>query len=694
MNRREFIHDLSHIAALGGVIPTLGFGMFDSKYELLSETVTPGNILIIIRLDGGNDGLNTVLPLDKYSSLNNVRPDVIMPENKLLNLGKSDLALHPSLTDFKALSDEKRMKIIQNVGYEQPDFSHFRSMDIWQSASDYNEFITSGWIGRYMEDRHPSFPANYPNQDYPHPLAVELGWQTSLMATGQYAFPSFTVNNPSHFREIINEFDHNYPNTRSGDKLKYIQLIAKQSNTYSEVIKEAYESVDNSIAFPQTHLGWQFEIISRLIKGGLNTRVYMAQIGGFDTHDTQVDLSDATKGQHSYILKEMNDAVSALIRSLDQSGDSDRVLTMTFSEFGRTIVSNGSYGTDHGTAAPMFIFGNKLDPSVLGKNPEIPENAQWQDNLEVEFDFRQVYSSIISQWLGGEPQTEENVLFKNFEKVPITGEYADFDEDGVRDTIDECPDTPYGSTVDTKGCVVFSLPHDTFEIKVVSASCPGSSNGVIEISCSNTSYAYSYSINGAASLPLNSSNNFYDRIENLSKGTYQIAIAVNGQSYERIYSINVGEPDPLVASTRLQLDTRTIDLSLQGSSAYTIQLNNRRFDTSQRNLTLNLSPGMNRLSVSTGLECQGVYEEEIFVSEKIQVYPNPTNGPLSIYVAGNDRSVNIEIRSINGSIVYNKPHSVKWNRTLDIDVSSLQNGIYILSVIGETIDASHKIVKT
>ena len=109
---------------------------------------------------------------------------------------------------------------------------------------------------------------------------------------------------------------------------------------------------------------------------------------------------------------------------------------------------------------------------------------------------------------------------------------------------------------------------------------------------------------------------------------------------------------------------------------------------------MNLSPGMNRLSVSTGLDCQGVYEEEIFVSEKIQVYPNPTNGPLSIYVAGNDRSVNIEIRSINGSIVYNNPHSVKWNRTLDIDVSSLQNGIYILSVIGETVDTSHKIVKT
>ena len=693
MNRREFIHDLSHLAALGGVMPTLGFGMFDSSYELLSETVTPGNILILIRLDGGNDGLNTVIPLDQYSVLNSVRPDVIMPENKLVNLGKNDLALHPSLSDFKAFSDEKRMKIIQNVGYEQPDFSHFRSMDIWQSASDYNEFITSGWVGRYLEDRHPSFPDNYPNETYPHPLAIELGHQTSLMLTGQYTFPSFTANNPTHFSEIINEFDHNYPNTRSGDKLKYIQMIAKQSNLYSQVVKEAYESVGNTVAFPNTHLGWQFEIISRLIKGRLNTRVYVAQIGGFDTHDRQVDLSDATKGEHAYILKELNDSVTALIKSLDASGDSDRVLTMTFSEFGRTIVSNGSYGTDHGTAAPMFIFGNQLDPSVLGKNPDIPANAQWQDNLEVEFDFRQIYSSIISQWLGGESQTELNVLFKEFQKVPITGEYVDLDEDGVRDPIDECLGTPAGAMVDVRGCEVFSLPHDTFEVKVISATCPGSNNGVIEISCSNSSYSYSYSLNGAASVALSTENNFYDRIENLSKGTYQVAIAVNGQNYERIYSVTVGEPDPLVASTRLQLDTRSLDLNLAGGSTYIIQLNNRRFDTAQKSLTLNLSPGINRLIVSTDLDCQGTYEEEFFVSEKVQVYPNPTKGPLSIYVGGSDSEVDIQVRTLSGSEVYLNKHLVDYRRMVALNLSDLPDGLYLITVTGSTVNSTHKIVK-
>jgi hypothetical protein len=194
-------------------------------------------------------------------------------------------------------------------------------------------------------------------------------------------------------------------------------------------------------------------------------------------------------------------------------------------------------------------------------------------------------------------------------------------------------------------------------------------------------------------VPLSTENNFYDRIENLSKGTYQIAIEVNGQNYERIYSVTVGEPDPLVASTRLQLDTRSLDLSLAGASSYTIQLNNRRFDTNQKNLTLNLSPGMNRLSVSTDLECQGIYEEEFFVSEKVQVYPNPTKGPLSVYVSGNDAEVAIEARSLNGSLVYQKSHLVNWKRTLDLDLSSLQNGIYILSIQGETVDVTHKIIK-
>ena len=317
------------------------------------------------------------------------------------------------------------------------------------------------------------------------------------MFTGQNSFTSFIARDPSNFREIINEFDNVYPSDKKGEKLKYLQLIAKQSNLYSKVVKEAYESIENPYSYPNSNLGQQLEIASRLIAGGLNTRIYMVELGGFDTHDTKVEDSDHSKGQHALLLKDLNDSVTAFIKNLDALKKSDDVLTMTFSEFGRTIVSNGSKGTDHGTAAPMFIFGNKVDPSILGANPVIPKNAVWQDNLESEFDFRQVYTSLINQWMGGGSTTAKDVLFKDFDEIQIVGkEYVDTDGDGVADINDNCPDTPEGSVVDLNGCVLFSLPANNYAVKTVSASCIGSNNGKISVSAEDTSHTYQVNVSG------------------------------------------------------------------------------------------------------------------------------------------------------------------------------------------------------
>ena len=188
-------------------------------------------------------------------------------------------------------------------------------------------------------------------------------------------------------------------------------------------------------------------------------------------------------------MQELNDAVTTFIKNLDASGLSDNVLAMTFSEFGRTIVSNGSNGTDHGTAAPLFVFGNKVDFNVLGENPEIPRNAIWENNLETEFDFRQVYYSLIKQWLGGNEDTAENVLFKKFDQLPIIqGKYIDTDGDGVSDDRDLCDTTPLGAMVNTDGCEIFSLPVDNFSIQTNGVSCSGKSNGQITISIQNTDH--------------------------------------------------------------------------------------------------------------------------------------------------------------------------------------------------------------
>ncbi|MDA9588505.1 DUF1501 domain-containing protein, partial [Flavobacteriaceae bacterium] len=408
MKRRDFLHNLSHLGAASLFASDLAFGsnLYNSN-SYLSNTLSSGKVLVLVKLNGGNDGLNTVVPLNQMSNLNTARPHVILPDNKIINLGEKDLGLHPELSGFKSLFDEKRLKIIQNVGYETPDFSHFRSMDIWESASDYNKFVTSGWMGRYIENQHPEYPESYPNNQYPDPLSIELG-APSLLLTAKNSFTSFVARNPEDFREIIADFDNVYDTSSNrGTKLDYIQLVGKQSNLYGAKVKEAYESGVCNFEFSPSDLGSQFEKVTKLISGGLNTRIYLVELGGFDTHDTQVDQSDHTKGAHSILMKTLNDAVLTFMQNMDDIGRSDDLLVMTYSEFGRTIVSNGSMGTDHGTAAPLFVFGNKVDSTILGNNPVIPSNAEWQDNLATEFDFRQVYSSIMNQWLTVNPTTEE-----------------------------------------------------------------------------------------------------------------------------------------------------------------------------------------------------------------------------------------------------------------------------------------------
>ena len=422
MKRRSFLHKLSHAAAAPIVLPNiLQSALAQHAGSFLSNTNEPGRILVLIKLDGGNDGLNTIIPLNQLSELNAARPHVMLPEDSIINLGRSSLGLHPELTGFKSLFDEQRLKIIQNVGYEQPDFSHFRSMDIWQSASDYDEFLNSGWIGRYIEGEHPNWPTTYPNENYPDPLSIELGGGgSSILFTGNQSFTSYLTTNPDGFHEdILFDQNANYPDDNVGVKLRYIDLVKHQSNEYASTVKSAFEQAAPTHEYVESDFGEQFDIMTRLILGGLNTRIYMVTLGGFDTHDTQVDPSDHTKGEHAYLMKELNEKVLTFFQNLDEAGRSEDVLCMTFSEFGRTIVSNGSRGTDHGTAAPLFIFGNRVNPEILGQNPVIPKGVRWEDNLTPEFDYRSIYATVIDQWLTPNESKSESILGRTFDQFEL-----------------------------------------------------------------------------------------------------------------------------------------------------------------------------------------------------------------------------------------------------------------------------------
>ncbi len=697
MKRRDFLHNLAHAAAYPTLFSSLGFDKLDfTSDSLLSNTLQDGNVLVLIRLDGGNDGLNTIIPLNEMSSLNNVRPHVVLPENKIIDLGQNDLGLHPKLSNFKPLFEEDRFKIIQNVGYPNPDFSHFRSMDIWQSGSASDEYVTSGWMGRYVENQHPGYPYNFPNTNYPHPLAIELGYQSSLLFTGDSSFTSFIANSPSQFQEIINDFDNVYPNDIKGIKLKYIQLIAKQSNLYSGIVKEAYEKTESEYDYPNTNLGKQLEIVGRLINGGLKSRIYMVQLGGFDTHDNQVDANDHTNGEHANLMQELNDAVTAFIQNLDASGKSDDVLTMTFSEFGRTIISNGSKGTDHGSAGPMMLFGNKIDPSILGQNPYIPPNATREDNLASEFDFKQIYSSVINQWLGGTNTTSKEVLYRDFDQLPIILEaYIDTDNDGVANINDVCENTLPGAMVDLTGCEVFSMPTTNYTVMTKSATCIGAQDGSIEVTVTDTNYNYNIAIpqlNTTGTINGTETNKL--ELSALDVGIYTLNITVEGKiNYMQTFEVQITEPEPLTARSKVNVTERSIGIQLSGASEYVVEINGQKETITTQYYMGNLRTGQNKIKITTPLDCQGTHQEEIFISENVRLFPNPFENELNVVVPGTDTEVRVEIYNTSGQQMYSKQHSIPYSRSFPLELTALKTDFYVVKVNGTTVQTSQKIIK-
>ncbi len=424
MKRRLFIKNVGGALAATGLSSSFGFGMPGAStiQSLLKLAAESNKVLVLIFLEGGNDGLNTVVPLDQLSSLNSVRPHVIMPESSLHNLPQSGVGLHPSLTGFSSLYKEGRMGIIQNVGYPDQNYSHFRSTDIWMSASDSNELINTGWSGRHLHNEYPAFPADFPNTDMPDPLAIEIGSGSSLMFQGPTASMSMVISDATSFYNLINDVDEPVPDTPAGEQLEYIRLVARQSQQYGEVVKTAAEKVTQQATFPDTWLGAQLKIVSRLIAGGLQTPLYLVRHGGFDLHDSQVEAADHTTGNHADLLTELDEAVMAFMKDTEQQGTGDQIMGLTFSEFGRRIVSNASLGTDHGAAQPMFFFGNGVKGGVIGDNPIISSSATYEDNLPMQFDFRQVYASAMQQWLGSSISNTTNVLFNEFDPLELIGE--------------------------------------------------------------------------------------------------------------------------------------------------------------------------------------------------------------------------------------------------------------------------------
>ncbi len=419
MKRRDFLkyNSLTIPSIASGIgVHTLSKSPF--LQALYNEYVDTDKILVIINLSGGNDGLGTVIPLDIYGKLADARPEVIIDKNKLLKL-EDDIAFHPSMTELRNLYTEGKMSIVQGVGYPNQDYSHFRSTDIWMTGSDADEIIYTGWLGRYLNLEYPNFPVDYPNDLMPDPLGIQVGYNLSVAFQGPASSMGMVVADPTWFYDLINDEIQPAPNTQAGKKLEYIRLITKQSQVYGEVITKAAAKVASQNSYPDTNLANQLKIVSRLIAGGLKTRLYMVSLDGFDTHDNQVITTDHSQGEHANLLTELSGAVAAFLKDLDSQGTADRVLTMTMSEFGRRIISNASNGTDHGASAPMMFFGNNIEPGIFGSNPNIPDNPTWEDNLPMQFDFRSIYHTVLQDWFCLSQTNLGAIFTQNFQTLPI-----------------------------------------------------------------------------------------------------------------------------------------------------------------------------------------------------------------------------------------------------------------------------------
>ncbi len=430
MRRRDF---LRNTVPAGVMLPSLINGMNVKAFgaeSLLMQGLFPAttdtdHVLVIVQLNGGNDGLNTVIPIEYFPNYIRARANMYIPQQKVLGLSGNDrVGFHPAMTGMQALYNDGKMSVIHSVGYPQPNFSHFRATDIWMSASDSKEVVNSGWTGRYLNYEYPNFPNGYPNSSMPDPLAIQIGSTTSLALQGPAVSMGMSISNPSNFYNLIAGVQDPAPNTPAGKELTYIRKVAQQTTAYAEVIKTASAKVTQQAEYPNNSLAAQLKIVARLIAGGLKTRIYMVSYGGFDTHSAQVNSLDHTTGTHANLLKNVSDSIKAFQDDLKLQKVDDRVLGMTFSEFGRRIKSNGSTGTDHGSAAPMFVFGKNVDSGVIGDTPNIPVTASFNDNLPFQYDFRSVYATILNKWLCVDADDLEQIMLKNFQVLPIVNSLA------------------------------------------------------------------------------------------------------------------------------------------------------------------------------------------------------------------------------------------------------------------------------
>jgi len=415
MNRRNFIRYTGLLAPAIVAFNPLSARQTAFLQKFASDKGNANRVLVLIQLNGGNDGLNTIIPLKSYNVLSEVRKNILIPESQVLKLNSSNsYGIHPSMPGLQQLYNNKMVSVIHGVGYPNPDLSHFKGINIKLTANCNPDSSRSGWVGRYLEQAYPDYGKNKNITVTDGPPGMRIGEVSPIISQGTNVDLGIGVNS-------IDDLNFSGPdiskdplsNNMGGTTIGLIRDISKQVEMYAPIIKSASEKQPNlSKLYPEEHknqLADQLKIVARLIGGNLNSRVYVVNQMGYDTHANQVDKADPTKGAHADLLHNLSEAITAFEDDLHLMGKQDEVLGMTFSEFGRRIKSSDSYGTDHGTAETVILFGTKLKAGMIEAQPETPLQLT-DENLPVFFDFRSVYASVLKGWFGLPEEKLKNII--------------------------------------------------------------------------------------------------------------------------------------------------------------------------------------------------------------------------------------------------------------------------------------------
>ncbi|MFY0689726.1 MAG: DUF1501 domain-containing protein [Cyclobacteriaceae bacterium] len=443
MRRRNFI---KNITAGGAAFSFQGIPIkLVSKsmpLHQLAANADNDRVLIILQMHGGNDGLNTFIPLDRYDEYYSRRANIAIPyrsgSRTVIPLdstvaSEKFIGVHPDMRDFKEMYDQGSAAVVQGVSYQNNNGSHFRGRDIWFMGGSSEDYYPSGWIGRYLTNLYQplTYPEHFPNDDMPDPLALEMGNDVSLLFHQDAGIPlSISLgSSPESLANLIEQlegFSDEGVDPRGlppefmsgspyGKEMDWILGLEDKSEIYIKRLQQLYQAAnESSITYPEKYpygdstnpLSRQLQLVARLLEGGVKTKVFLVKIGGFDTHAQQVEDYNPTLGGHAALLHHITSAMRAFQSDLKARGIDDRVMTVTMSEFGRRIFSNGSFGTDHGVGGPVMAFGKYVNPGIFGNNPDTSSS-----NVGMEYDYRELYGSLLYDWMGVSEEVINNDIF-------------------------------------------------------------------------------------------------------------------------------------------------------------------------------------------------------------------------------------------------------------------------------------------